>query len=122
MRLRSELEILATLDATTIEAVCTDPSLVDRLIVACLDEAADSDTAAELAETCAETGIDDDDTDDDITVRDRGEWDHAAEVACFHRQEAAAWRATARVLARSQRSRDTPSSRPATIRNGRGVA
>lgn len=118
MRLRSELEILATLDATTIEAVCTDPSLVDHLIVGCLDEAADADTAAELAETCADAA-----TEADVdAVRDHGEWDHAAEVACFHRQEAAAWRATARVLALSQRSRDTPSSRPATIRNGRGVA
>lgn len=120
MWLRSELEILATLDATTIEAVCTDPSLADHLIVACLDEAADSDTAAELAETCADAATE---ADVDDAVGDHGESDHAAELACFHRQEAAAWRATARVLARSQRSRDTPSSRPATTtRNGRGVA
>ncbi|RPA57187.1 hypothetical protein EF294_19305 [Gordonia oryzae] len=116
MRLRSELELLGTLDTTTIEAVCTDPSLAEHLVVACLDEAADADTAAELAETRAEADADD-------TGRDEGERDHAAEPACFHRQEAAAWRATARVLAGSQRSRDTPPSRPAiTTRNVRGVA
>ncbi|MGC4933988.1 hypothetical protein ACLQ3C_09920 [Gordonia sp. DT30] len=91
MRLRPDLEILATLDVTTIEAVCTDASLITHVISECLDEAAELDDLAEHAD--GDGGGDGDDGDEH------------SELACFYRQEAAAWRATAQVLAAAQRPR-----------------
>lgn len=96
MRLRTDLETLATLDATTIEAVCTEPSLVAHLITECLEEAIELDDLADQAHDQAQD-----------------------ELAWFYRQEAAAWRATVRVL---RAAHDTSLPRPQATTVGRGVA
>jgi hypothetical protein len=75
MRYRSDLERLATLDAAAIEEACTDCTTVDELVACAVDEYLEFDVAAEEAEA-------------------RGDDEHAA----FLHQEAAAWRATVRVL------------------------
>ncbi|MBD0861088.1 hypothetical protein IA539_07645 [Gordonia sp. zg691] len=75
MRFRSDLERLATLDAAAIEVACTDCTTVGELISCAVDEYLEFDILAEEAEAC-------------------GEKEHAV----FLRQEAAAWRATVRVL------------------------
>ncbi|MEO9327897.1 hypothetical protein [Gordonia aurantiaca] len=75
MRYRSDLERLATLDAAAIEAVCTDCTTLDEFIACAVDESIEHDALADEAEAR-----------DDV------------EEAAFLRQEAAAWRATARLL------------------------
>ncbi|MCT1352669.1 hypothetical protein P9A14_18760 [Gordonia hongkongensis] len=75
MRYRSDLERLATLDAAAIEVACTDCTSVGELIDCAVDEYLEFDVAADEAEA-------------------RGHDEHAA----YLRQEAAAWRATVRVL------------------------
>ncbi|MFE0751723.1 hypothetical protein [Gordonia sp. NPDC058843] len=75
MRYRSDLERLATLDAAAIEVACTDCTTVGELVARAVDEYLEFDIAAEEAEA-------------------RGDDEHAA----YLRQEAAAWRATVRVL------------------------
>ncbi|MEP9390940.1 hypothetical protein ABLE92_21095 [Gordonia sp. VNQ95] len=94
MRLRSELELLATLDAATIGALCADHTLIPAVITDCLDESWECDDLADAAQAAG---------DDDL--------------ADFHRQEAAAWRATARVLRSA-----TPEIRSGERRTERGVA
>lgn len=75
MRYRSDLERLATLDAEAIERACTDCTTLDELLACAVDEYLEHDVLAEEAEAC-------------------GDEEHAA----YLRQEAAAWRATARLL------------------------
>ncbi|MHC3003758.1 hypothetical protein [Gordonia sp. GN26] len=75
MRYRSDLERLATLDAAAIERACADCTTLDELIGCAVDEHLEFDALADEAEAC-------------------DEHEHAA----FLRQEAAAWRATVRLL------------------------
>lgn len=75
MRFRSDLEQFMTLDAATITSACTRPESLRDIIVDCLDESLDLDDRADAA---AASGDD--------------------ELEAFYRQEAAAWRATVRVL------------------------
>ncbi|WP_168699341.1 hypothetical protein [Gordonia paraffinivorans] len=75
MRYRSDLERLATLDAAAIEAVCTDCTTIDEYIACAVDKSIEHDALADEFEAFDEP-----------------------EEAAFLWQEAAAWRATARLL------------------------
>ncbi|MGW8815352.1 hypothetical protein [Gordonia terrae] len=94
MRYRSDLERLATLDAAAIEVACTDCTSVGEFIACAVDKYLEFDVAAEEAEA-------------------RGDDEHAA----FLRQEAAAWRATVRVL-RMMIAESGPGNRVSDRRHG----
>lgn len=75
MRHRSDLECLATLDAATIQRVCSSTDDARRALERAVDEYLEMDALA-----------------DELLA------DGARDEADYHRQEAAAWRATVTVL------------------------